>query len=69
MVLPIYRYTARSVPARPPTPRQRPLAALAGNQEQMNRFAGSRLGRRVSEFFSPENMHSIMGLKPEMAAA
>ena len=70
-VLPIYRYTAERAQLKPPTPEmQRLLAALAGNQEQMNRFAGLTAGTTsFREFFSPENMASLMASKPEMAAA
>jgi 2-polyprenyl-6-methoxyphenol hydroxylase-like FAD-dependent oxidoreductase len=67
--MPMYEFTLQQVAFEPPPPEQVALiAALAGNQEDTNRFFGLVAGTSsIPEFFSEENIGSIMA-KAGMAA-
>jgi flavin-dependent dehydrogenase len=68
-VLPLYRYTFQRARLEPPSPElQRLLAALPGNQPEIDRFAGITAGIVApSDFFSPENIGRILGAPPRAA--
>jgi flavin-dependent dehydrogenase len=61
-VLPIYRFTAERARLEPPIPEMgRLLAALVGNQAEIDRFAGLTAGTTpVAEFLSPSNVARII---------
>jgi 2-polyprenyl-6-methoxyphenol hydroxylase-like FAD-dependent oxidoreductase len=69
-VLPMYRYTAERAALQPPSPdAQQLLAALVGNQQAIDRFAGLTAGTTsFAEFFDPRNVASIVGRAPAPAA-
>ena len=62
LALPLYEYDTQRAAMEPPPPdMQHLLAALQGNQEQINRFLGLAEGTTsFSAFFSPENIQRIM---------
>lgn len=58
----IYEMTCQFASLQPPPPEmQQLMAALRGNQEQIDRFLGTVVGTTpISEFFAPENIGQIM---------
>lgn len=60
-VMPIYEMTAELATLQPPPPDMQQLfGALAGNQEQIDRFFGTLAGTvPIPEFFSPESLGKI----------
>ena len=66
VVLPMYEFTTRLANlAEPPSSQMRQLlAALCGNQTEINRFLGTWAGTvPVQEFFTPENIQRILNTK------
>ena len=66
VVLPMYEFTTRLANlAEPPSSQMRQLlAALCGNQTEINRFLGTWAGTvPVQEFFTPENVQRILNTK------
>jgi flavin-dependent dehydrogenase len=65
-VFPMYEFTTQLANlAEPPPPQmQQLLAALCGNQTEINRFLGTWAGTvPVPEFFAPENVQRILNTK------
>jgi flavin-dependent dehydrogenase len=62
--MPIYEMTLQFAALQPPPPEQQQLiAALRGNQEQIDRFVGTVAGTvPIPEFFAPENVGQIMSM-------
>jgi hypothetical protein len=62
-VLPIYEFTTQLATLAPPPPEVgQLLAAVAGNPDAMNMFAGVIAGTvSPMEFFAPDNIGRIMG--------
>jgi flavin-dependent dehydrogenase len=65
-VLPIYEFTTQLATLAPPPPEVgQLLAAVAGNPDAMNMFAGVIAGTvSPMEFFAPDNIGRIMGVAP-----
>lgn len=56
--------------APPPPKAQQLLAALCGNQEQINRYFGTIIGTVPSaEFFAPENIERVFAASARAVAA
>jgi hypothetical protein len=62
----MFRFTAERTRLQPPNPEIRELlSALAGNQVQIDRFAGITAGTiSPDEFFAAQNMAAILGREP-----
>ena len=58
----MYEFNSQLATLDPPPPEmQSVFAALAGNQEQTNRFLGTITGAvPIPEFFAPENLQRIL---------
>jgi 2-polyprenyl-6-methoxyphenol hydroxylase-like FAD-dependent oxidoreductase len=69
-VMPGYQYTYQRARLEPPTAEaQRLLAALQGNQPEIDRFVGLSAGTTsFADFFSPESQGRIIGRAASRAA-
>jgi 2-polyprenyl-6-methoxyphenol hydroxylase-like FAD-dependent oxidoreductase len=66
--MPTFQMTLQFASLAPPPPEsQQLMAALRGNQEQIDRFFGTFTGAYpVSDFFAPENIEHIFAAQPAM---
>jgi flavin-dependent dehydrogenase len=69
--MPMYELTCQRATLDPPAPQtQQLLAAMQGNQDAINRFAGVIWGTvPVQEFFSPDNLQRIIGAAQDHTVA